>query len=137
VAEWRPDSDAIRSAVIALCDWTASDADRMLVVLDNDEGVTALVRSILPETSMRVVASLDDALIRTLSCAVLIGGMDEEINLAKAIRKAGKKVWPMATTGAAARRFLYEIVQSFQRSERSALLALCNYAYLYKTILPS
>lgn len=101
--EWAKDLDviAIREAVRALA--AVAMAGDASVVMLAQPAVEALMNVILPPGRVLVVD--EDGMREAFSeavDAVLIGGTDRELALAKAARTAGVMVFPIGSTGGAA-----------------------------------
>jgi len=126
------DVDAIRNAIVALCE-VISAADGVLVYPEDPE-ITALISPILQQRQFRVENEpLIQEVLENIDFAVLIGGMGYELSIARRARAAGTKVWPIGSTGWAARTLLAESV-GFHPTTKASLQSTA-YGPLFQAFL--
>ncbi len=113
-------------------------SDGTLIVADHPN-IVAITSRLLPPSRLRIIQRGAEPVLAGVSVAVLIGGGEEEIALAKRVRNARIRVIPVASTGLAPVNFLVEMETNDEIDAADAIVLLTDtdYPALFKRLLSS
>lgn len=115
-AEWYSVTDVVgvREAALGLCRAAKAAGGTLCVlrhVLEFQPGFAAFLRASLPEERIVPVDDLEaPGALEGVTHVVFLAGTDREITVARKLRAAGARVFPVGSTGAAADMLLAEAV---------------------------